>query len=93
MPDKNVLKEIAGTPRSWQNDDGTTLLEKITEKEQEIAALRWNIKFHEAGLSLLLKERFNCEHEWNPPYKGYEHEGCSCKKCGISDIYWHSSKL
>ena len=28
-----------------------------------------------------------CDHDFNKPLQGYEHEGGTCVKCGLNEIY------
>ncbi len=44
----------------------------------------------EAGALLAL--RMTCKHEFDPPLRGYEHEGGQCKYCGINEVYWAHAK-
>ena len=36
--------------------------------------------------------RWECDHEFSPPLKGYEHEGGQCTKCGINEVMWDCNK-
>lgn len=36
--------------------------------------------------------RWDCDHEFAPALKGYEHEGGHCIKCGINEVYWACNK-
>lgn len=44
----------------------------------------------------LIKElesyRWECNHEFSAPLKGYEHEGGHCTKCGINEVDWECNK-
>ncbi len=35
----------------------------------------------------LLLERAFCDHVFTPPLKNYEHEGGTCKLCGINEVH------
>lgn len=64
-----------------------TLLEKINEAKYEISQRQEAIKAWSNALKFLEEQRAFCDHEWGEPYKGFEHEGCNCVKCGINDQY------
>lgn len=34
-----------------------------------------------------------CPHDYDPPLKGYEHEGRNCKHCGVNDQYARRAKV
>lgn len=64
-----------------------TLLEKINEFKYEISQREEAIKSYKRGILFLEEQRAYCEHEWDAPLKGFEHEGRLCKLCGINDQY------
>ena len=64
-----------------------TLLDQINDYKYEISQREEAVKVYKIGLKFLEDQRAYCEHEWGKPYKGFEHEGCSCKLCGINDQY------
>lgn len=44
------------------------------------------VETHRKHIMGLRKDRLKCNHKWENPTKGYEHEGCRCALCGINDI-------
>lgn len=64
-----------------------TLLEQIRELEKSIRNNERAIEAQRNALRALEAERVDCPHEFSSPVKGYEHEGGTCKLCGINEIY------
>ena len=64
-----------------------TLLDKIKEFQYEIDQREAAISAYKRGIIFLEDQRAYCEHEWNPPIRGFEYEGRLCKLCGINDQY------
>ena len=54
---------------------------------QHLVAMQARVKEHEALVKELKDLRANCEHDWDAPFPGHEHEGRLCKKCGINDFF------
>lgn len=48
--------------------------------------------FHQQAqvINGLMEQRKTCKHEFTPAIRGYEHEGGSCKHCGINELAAHS---
>lgn len=41
----------------------------------------------------ILMLRYDCDHEFGQPYPGYEHEGATCKLCGINELHAEHYKI
>lgn len=70
-----------------------TLKQQIEECEYEIRQRQYAIDQYRLKLRSLEVERFDCEHEFTAPIKGYEHEGGTCVKCGINQVHAESRKV
>lgn len=54
----------------------------------EIAQLEKTIaKLKHTKEQLTEELQATCAHVWNPPIKGYEHEGQTCAVCNVNDIF------
>lgn len=67
-----------------------TLIDKINSAKSVLAELSKAIHIQKEKIRALELERRHCVHEWDSPYPGYEHEGRTCKLCGINDIHAHT---
>lgn len=71
----------------------TTLKQQIEEARYEIRAREAAIKTWQLKLMALEMERADCDHEFDPAPKGYEHEGGTCWRCGINQVYAECQKI
>ena len=70
-----------------------TLLDQINHANKHLVAMQTRIKEQKALIHQLEDLRAECEHDWDAPFPGHEHEGRLCKKCGINDIFAPQHKL
>jgi uncharacterized protein Yka (UPF0111/DUF47 family) len=70
-----------------------SLKEQIDEMEYEIRQRKEAIKVYEKAKQKLLDARAHCDHEFQKPIVGYEHEGGYCVKCGINELYAMTLKM
>jgi hypothetical protein len=64
-----------------------TLLAQIQHATKNLSALQARVKEQQVLIKELEDLRAECEHDWDAPFPGYEHEGRLCKKCGINDYF------
>lgn len=69
-----------------------TLLEQINHAEKKRREIAQRLAEQDAVIMELKSYRFECEHDFAPAPKGYEHEGGTCRKCGINEVYWACNK-
>lgn len=68
-----------------------TLLERINLAEARRRELAVALLNQDGIIAELKAMRLTCQHEFSPPFPGYEHEGGTCLKCGINEVYWASN--
>lgn len=69
-----------------------TLLDQINYAEKTRLQIK-NRLFEQDQLIAELKTlRSKCNHDFAPALEGYEHEGGTCKLCGINEVYWLCNK-
>lgn len=71
----------------------SSLLERITKVKEEINSLKNETHIKETNLKFLENLRVHCPHEFSKPLENYEHEGGTCIKCGINELYAHTLKM
>lgn len=64
-----------------------TLLMEIEHAQKHLRAMQQRVKEQEQVIQELEDLRAECKHEWDEGVKGYEHEGRTCKQCGINELY------
>lgn len=69
------------------------LISAIKIQQGVIRKLEDDIKNARFVLEEMKKEQGDCDHEFTPPIKNYEHEGGTCVKCGINEVYACCSKI
>lgn len=69
-----------------------TLLDQINQAEKTRWELAKRLAEQDAVIAELKSYRFECDHDFAPALKGYEHEGGHCRKCGINEVYWDCNK-
>ena len=69
------------------------LKDEIKAAEEKVMQARraLNDAMHELRLAEL--RRAECEHDFTPAVRGFEHEGGYCKKCGINQVYAECQKI
>ncbi len=65
---------------------------QIETAEKHYAQTMQRLKEQEEMIDELKSWRFECDHDFLPALKGYEHEGGHCKKCGINEVFWAHNK-
>jgi hypothetical protein len=70
-----------------------TLLMQIEHARAHLRAMQQRLKEQERLIQELEDLRADCQHEWDEGVKGYEHEGRTCKLCGINELYAPTHKL
>jgi hypothetical protein len=68
-----------------------TLLGQINQAEKTRHEIAERLAEQDAVIAELKSYRWECEHDFAPALKGYEHEGGTCKKCGMNEVYWASN--
>lgn len=66
------------------------LVDKIYAAKLSLAHLNQQVSQAEALIHSLELDRKDCKHIWGAAYPNYEHEGLTCKLCGINDIHAHT---
>lgn len=69
------------------------LISAIKIQKEIIRKLEDDLKNARFALEGMLEERGDCDHEFSAPMKNYEHEGGTCVKCGINEVYACCSKI
>ena len=69
-----------------------TLLEQIQYAEKTRREIAQRLAEQDAVIAELKSYRWECKHDFAPAMKGYEHEGGTCKLCGINEVYWDCNK-
>jgi hypothetical protein len=69
-----------------------TLLDQINHAEKHRREIAKRLAEQDAAIAALKFYRFECDHDFAPALKGYEHEGGHCTKCGINEVYWLCNK-
>jgi hypothetical protein len=62
-----------------------------TAERKYAEAAQW-LEVQREMIEELKSRRFECNHEFDRPLKGYEHEGGYCKHCGINEVYQACNK-
>lgn len=65
----------------------TTLIQQIRAADQRIAKTEAVLRIQREEQQRLMDSRVDCDHKFAAPFKGFEHEGGNCTKCGINAIY------
>ncbi len=68
--------------------ESTSLREKIEASKRKEAEIRDQALEQRRETNRLMELRKECDHDFAPPLKNFEHEGGHCKHCGINEIYW-----
>ena len=84
-PNCSILKEYRMKTTYNLKDLIDTAKKSVYQTEQRLLV-------EKATLEKLESYRWECEHEFSPALKGYEHEGGHCTKCGINEVYWDCNK-
>lgn len=69
-----------------------TLKEQIEHAEKKRREIAQRLAEQDAVIAELKSYRFECDHNFAPALKGYEHEGGHCIKCGINEVFWEHNK-
>ena len=69
-----------------------TLKEQIEHAKKKRREIEQRLKEQDVLIKELEDLRFQCDHEFAPALKGYEHEGGHCTKCGINEVFWEHNK-
>lgn len=70
-----------------------TLLDRIEHAKKQRREIAQRLAEQDAVIAELNAYRFECDHDFAPAPKGYEHEGGHCVKCGINEVFWeHNSE-
>ena len=69
-----------------------TLKDQIDTAQKHRREIAQRLAEQDAVIRELESYRWECEHEFAPALKGYEHEGGHCTKCGINEVYWDCNK-
>lgn len=69
-----------------------SLLDEINEAERELRFLQDQVKRQSQVVADLKYQRLTCNHRFTKPIIGYEHEGGSCVRCGINEVFWATNK-
>lgn len=69
-----------------------TLLMQIETAEKNRRQIAQRLAEQDAMIMELKSYRFECDHDFAPALKGYEHEGGTCKLCGINEVFWECNK-
>jgi hypothetical protein len=69
-----------------------TLKDQIEHAEKRRREIAQRLAEQDAVIAELKFYRFECEHDFAPALKGYEHEGGHCTKCGINEVFWEHNK-
>ena len=69
-----------------------TLLEQIQYAEKTRREIAQRLAEQDAMIGELKSYRWKCKHDFAPAMKNYEHEGGTCKLCGINEVYWDCNK-
>ena len=69
-----------------------TLLDQINTAEKKRREIAQRLMEQDAMIAELKSYRFECDHDFAPALKGYEHEGGHCTKCGINEVFWEHNK-
>lgn len=69
-----------------------TLLQQIQHAEKTRRELAQRLAQQDAMIAVLKSYRWECNHDFAPAFPGYEHEGGTCRKCGINEVYWECNK-
>jgi hypothetical protein len=69
-----------------------TLLDQINHAEKKRREIARQLAEQDAMIMELKSYRFECDHNFAPALKGYEHEGGHCRKCGINEVHWLCNK-
>ena len=69
-----------------------TLLDQINHAEKTRREIAKRLMEQDEVLSTLRAYRFECKHDFSPALEGYEHEGGTCKLCGINEVFWDHNK-
>lgn len=65
-----------------------TLNDQINQAHKTRRQIEQRLKEQDDLIEYLYELRLQCQHDFEPAQKGYEHEGGCCKKCGIGELYW-----
>ena len=71
----------------------TTLIDLIKRSENLIQDTKGYLITLQQQHEEILKLRHKCDHEFGQPYPGYEHEGATCKLCGINELHAEQYKI
>ena len=71
----------------------TTLIDLIKRSENLIRETKGYLVTLQQQHEEILKMRHSCNHEFGQPYPGYEHEGATCKLCGINELHAEQYKI
>jgi predicted metal-dependent RNase len=69
-----------------------TLKDQIDTAQKKQWEIEQRLKEQKELIQYLENLRWDCDHDFAPALKGYEHEGGHCKKCGINEVYWDCNK-
>ena len=69
-----------------------TLLDQIQYAQRKQAEIEQRLADQRHLVNELLALRKECAHDFEPAIPGYEHEGGTCKLCGINELYAHTLK-
>jgi DNA repair exonuclease SbcCD ATPase subunit len=64
-----------------------TLKMQIDHAQKQLRMIQERLTEQEHLIRELEDLRADCRHEWDGGVKGYEHEGRTCKLCGINELY------
>ena len=65
-----------------------TINDQINQARKTRRQIEQRLKEQDELIEYLYELRLQCDHDFNPAQKGYEHEGGYCKKCGIGELQW-----
>lgn len=78
-----MVESIAG-------DITLSLITKIWRQEDRVRNITIKLHIEEVKLRSLELKRIDCTHIFSKPVLNYEHEGGTCIKCGINELYAHT---
>ena len=66
------------------------LIRQIQRQEDRVRKAALKLHIEESALRSLELNRMHCDHIFSKPVLNYEHEGGTCIKCGINELYAHT---